>query len=55
MMHVYVTLLRRFGGIGSGDIWAIVDVSPFYAEMGGQVGDTGELRFVEDGKISGNR
>jgi alanyl-tRNA synthetase len=44
-------IVERAGGIGSGDKWAIVDVSPFYAESGGQVGDTGELRFIEDGKV----
>jgi len=36
---------------GSRDKWAIVDVSPFYAESGGQVGDTGQLRFIKDGKV----
>jgi alanyl-tRNA synthetase len=44
-------IVEKAGGTGSGDKWAIVDVSPFYAESGGQVGDTGELRFVEDGKF----
>jgi alanyl-tRNA synthetase len=43
-------IVEKFGGMGGGDKWAIVDVSPFYAESGGQVGDAGELRFVEDGK-----
>jgi len=43
-------IVEKAGGIGSGDKWAIVDVSPFYAESGGQVGDTGELRFIADGK-----
>src|SRR5205814_1112870 len=44
-------IVEKAGGTGSGDKWAIVDVSPFYAESGGQVGDAGELRFVEDGKV----
>jgi alanyl-tRNA synthetase len=44
-------IVEKAGGIGSGDKWAIVDVSPFYAESGGQVGDTGELRFIRDGKV----
>src|SRR5205809_91361 len=44
-------IVEKAGGIGSGDKWAIVDVSPFYAESGGQVGDTGELRFINDGKF----
>ena len=44
-------IVEKAGGIGSGDKWAIVDVSPFYAESGGQVGDTGELRFIKDGKV----
>jgi alanyl-tRNA synthetase len=43
-------IVEKFGGTGGDDKWAIVDVSPFYAESGGQVGDAGELRFVEDGK-----
>ena len=44
-------IIEKAGGIGSGDKWAIIDVSPLYAESGGQVGDTGELKFIEDGKI----
>ena len=44
-------IVEKAGGIGSGDKWAIVDVSPFYAESGGQVGDTGELRFIKDGEV----
>jgi alanyl-tRNA synthetase len=44
-------IVEKAGGIGSGDKWAIVDISPFYAESGGQVGDTGELKFINDGKV----
>src|SRR5438552_3397161 len=44
-------IVEKAGGIGGGDKWAIVDVSPCYAESGGQVGDTGELRFIKDGKV----
>jgi alanyl-tRNA synthetase len=44
-------IVEKAGGLGSGDKWAIVDTSPFYAESGGQVGDTGELKFIEDGKV----
>ena len=44
-------IVEKAGGTGSGDKWAIVDVSPFYAESGGQVGDTGELRFIKDGEV----
>ncbi len=54
MLEADATLLKiveKAGGIGSGDKWAIVDVSPFYAESGGQVGDAGELKFIKDGKV----
>jgi alanyl-tRNA synthetase len=44
-------IVEKAGGMGSGDKWAVVDVSPFYAESGGQVGDTGELRFITDGNV----
>jgi len=46
-----IRVVGKLGGKGSGDEWGIVDVSPFYAEMGGQVGDTGELRLVKDGTV----
>jgi alanyl-tRNA synthetase len=40
-------LIKVIGKFGSGDEWGIVDVSPFYAEMGGQVGDSGRLTFSD--------
>src|SRR4029077_19416118 len=43
-----IRIVGKIGGKGSGDEWAIVNVSPLYAEMGGQVGDTGELRVIKD-------
>ena len=42
---------RKLANDGSYVDWGIVDVSPFYAEMGGQVGDSGRLRFSEDGRV----
>jgi alanyl-tRNA synthetase len=41
----------KLGSDGVYTNWAVVDVSPFYAEMGGQVGDTGELRFFDENKV----
>jgi alanyl-tRNA synthetase len=41
---------ERVGGTSSGDKWAAVDVSPFYADMGGQVSDTGEIEFIKKNK-----
>src|SRR5437773_5842670 len=46
-----VNIVDKAGGLGSGIKRALVDVSPFYAESGGQVGDTGELRFIKDGEV----
>jgi alanyl-tRNA synthetase len=45
------SVAEKAWGVGGGDKWAIVDVSPFYAESGGQVGDTGQMKFLEDGKV----
>jgi alanyl-tRNA synthetase len=45
------TLAKLIRQVPAGDDWGIVDVSPFYAEMGGQVGDTGSLIFLEDGHV----
>jgi alanyl-tRNA synthetase len=42
------TLAKIVRKVPASDDWAIVDVSPFYAEMGGQVGDTGSLIFLKD-------
>ncbi|WP_461782793.1 alanine--tRNA ligase, partial [Prosthecobacter sp.] len=36
---------------GGVENWAVVDVSPMYAEMGGQVGDTGEITLLETGEV----
>jgi alanyl-tRNA synthetase len=42
---------RKLANDGSYDDWGVVDVSPFYAEMGGQVGDSGQLTFLEGGQV----
>jgi alanyl-tRNA synthetase len=41
---------RKLSGDGSYTDWGIVDVSPFYAEMGGQIGDSGRLTFLDGGE-----
>jgi alanyl-tRNA synthetase len=43
-------LTGKFTAGGGYEEWGIVDVSPFYAEKGGQVGDTGQLTFAENGE-----
>jgi len=41
---------RELKGVGGYEDWAVIDVSPFYATMGGQVGDTGSLLMRETGE-----
>jgi alanyl-tRNA synthetase len=47
------TKLRKLSGKflpgGGYEEWGVIEESPFYAEMGGQVGDTGKLTFVRSG------
>ncbi len=45
------TLVKVVETVPTAEQWGIVDVSPLYAEMGGQVGDTGSMKFLEDGQI----
>ena len=46
-------LTGKFTTGGGYEEWGIVDASPFYAEMGGQVGDTGQLTFAHNGETVG--
>jgi alanyl-tRNA synthetase len=49
LLEVDVQLLGTIGDAG-GKQFAILDKSPFYAEMGGQVGDRGQIR-LSDGRL----
>ncbi|PYK02717.1 MAG: hypothetical protein DME23_01110 [Verrucomicrobia bacterium] len=43
--------VKQIGKSGGSDDFAVVDVCPLYAEMGGQIGDTGKLRVPSRGAV----